>query len=58
MLHCSAYRLIHRATGFPWKGIAIGECTGTERAFFWSDDANDDNHALRVDTIPCGAFVP
>jgi hypothetical protein len=43
------------------EGIAIApesECSGGFKAFFWADDAETDGHALRTDTIPCGAFIP
>ena len=39
------------------EGIALGACTGTTRPFYWADDGNTDGKALRVDTIPCGAYI-
>jgi hypothetical protein len=33
-------------------------CVDGRRAFFWVDDGNAHGHALRADTIPCGAFLP
>ncbi len=43
------------------EGIAIepeSRCSGGQKRFFWTDDGNTDNHALRADTIPCGKFIP
>lgn len=43
------------------EGIAFApedRCVDGRRAFFWADDGNTDGHALRADTIPCGAFLP
>ena len=39
------------------EGIAIGhesECTSGRKPFFWADDSNTANHAIRRDSIPCG----
>jgi hypothetical protein len=33
-------------------------CVNGQRAFFWVDDGVNSGHALRADTIPCGAFLP
>jgi hypothetical protein len=41
------------------EGIAIApesQCTSGQKTFFWTDDGATDGHALRADTIPCGAF--
>lgn len=43
------------------EGIAFEPeslCLDGRRTFFWVDDANDNGHALRADSIPCGAFLP
>jgi hypothetical protein len=43
------------------EGIAIApesQCVGGQKAFIWSDDGQTNGHALREDTIPCGAFIP
>jgi hypothetical protein len=43
------------------EGIAIApesECVQGEKSFFWCDDGETDGHALRRDSIPCGAFIP
>lgn len=32
------------------------ECSGGFKSVFWSDDSDDDGHAIRRATIPCGAF--
>jgi hypothetical protein len=41
------------------EGIALApeaECVGGFEKFFWSDDSHFAGHALRVDSIPCGAL--
>ncbi|HUS26893.1 MAG TPA: lamin tail domain-containing protein [Kofleriaceae bacterium] len=41
------------------EGIAIApesQCSGGQKTFWWTDDGAADGHALRADTIPCGAF--
>ena len=43
------------------EGIAFvpeALCRDGRRAFFWTDDGNAHGHALRADSIPCGAFLP
>jgi hypothetical protein len=43
------------------EGIAIApesECVNGFKAFFWSDDSQTGGHAIRRDSIPCGAFIP
>lgn len=43
------------------EGIAFApeaRCESGRRAFFWTDDGNAHGHALRADSIPCGAFLP
>jgi hypothetical protein len=43
------------------EGIAFApesRCENGRRAFFWVDDGNAGGHALRADSIPCGAFLP
>jgi hypothetical protein len=40
------------------EGIAIAPCSGTTRSFYWADDGNTSSRAIRVDSIPCGAFIP
>lgn len=43
------------------EGIAFApedRCVDGRRAFFWIDDGNAHGHALRADSIPCGAFLP
>lgn len=43
------------------EGIAIApesQCVGGQKSFLWSDDGQSSGHALREDTIPCGAFIP
>ncbi len=32
------------------------ECVGGQKPFFWSDDSNFGSHALRRDTVACGAI--
>ncbi|MEV7346072.1 lamin tail domain-containing protein [Streptomyces sp. NPDC093544] len=50
-----------RPTGMPNynnEGFAIAPqaaCTGGHKPVVWSDDANDDGHALRAGTLPCTA---
>ena len=39
------------------EGIAIDVCVNNARRYYWSDDGQTDGHALRMDTIPCGAFI-
>jgi len=41
------------------EGIAIApesQCSAGQKSFWWTDDGATDGHALRADTIPCGAF--
>jgi len=41
------------------EGTALapeGECAGGLKSFFWADDNETDDHALRRGTIPCGDF--
>ena len=41
------------------EGISIApesQCVSGQKSFWWTDDGNTDGHALRADTIPCGAF--
>lgn len=41
------------------EGIAIApesQCVAGQKSFWWTDDGATDGHALRVDTIACGAF--
>jgi hypothetical protein len=33
------------------------ECVKGMKSVYWSDDDNDDGHVIRVDTVPCGAFI-
>lgn len=33
-------------------------CSGGFKAMYWSDDGETGGHAIRRDTVPCGAFVP
>lgn len=43
------------------EGIAItreSQCVNGFKAFFWADDGETNGHALRADSIPCGAFLP
>lgn len=43
------------------EGMAIApesECVGGFKAFFWADDTQTGGHALRLDSIPCGPFIP
>ena len=43
------------------EGIAIApesQCSGGFKPFWWVDDGETGGHALRVDAIPCGPFVP
>jgi hypothetical protein len=40
------------------EGIAIAprsQCSGGFKPFFWTDDADQDGHAIRGDSIPCAA---
>jgi hypothetical protein len=42
------------------EGIALApesRCAGGLKAFFWSDDANTEGHALRSGTVSCGRFI-
>ena len=42
------------------EGIAFApesECTGGMKPFFWSDDDQTASHAIRRDSIPCGALT-
>jgi hypothetical protein len=42
------------------EGIAFApesECSGGTKPFFWSDDDQTAGHAIRRDTVPCGAFA-
>jgi hypothetical protein len=41
------------------EGIAIApesECMAGKKPFFWADDSNTDDHAIRRDSIPCGVL--
>jgi hypothetical protein len=43
------------------EGIAIvpeSECMNGFKSFFWADDSQTGGHALRLDFIPCGPFIP
>ena len=43
------------------EGIAIApesSCVGGFKPFYWTEDGSTGGHALRADSIPCGAFVP
>jgi hypothetical protein len=43
------------------EGMAIApesECAGGFKSFFWTDDSQTGGHAIRLDSIPCGAFIP
>jgi hypothetical protein len=49
----------HRARAAKNEGIAIApesQCVAEQKSFWWADDSATDGHALRVDTIACGAF--
>ena len=39
------------------EGIAFApeaECSGSRKAFFWTDDSQTDGHSIRTGVIPCG----
>ncbi|HTL34106.1 MAG TPA: lamin tail domain-containing protein [Kofleriaceae bacterium] len=41
------------------EGISFApesQCVAGQKSFWWTDDGATDGHALRADTIPCGAF--
>ncbi|HVV83186.1 MAG TPA: lamin tail domain-containing protein [Kofleriaceae bacterium] len=43
------------------EGIAVApeaRCTGGAKPFYWVDDSASGAHALRADSVPCGAFAP
>ena len=43
------------------EGIAIApesSCVAGFKPFYWTEDGSTGGHALRADSIPCGAFVP
>jgi hypothetical protein len=56
-------RIFDRPAGmgdFNNEGITFApesECSGGLKAFYWADDDEDDGHALRQGTIPCGAYL-
>lgn len=42
------------------EGLAVtpeSHCVSGQKPFYWSDDGQTNGHALRTDTIPCGAFI-
>ncbi|MFE6774983.1 lamin tail domain-containing protein [Streptomyces sp. NPDC057702] len=39
--------------GFSLAGAGAGECVAGRKPVYWSDDANDDGHALRRGTVTC-----
>jgi len=42
------------------EGFAItpeASCVSGFKSVFWSDDSNTNQHAIRRDSIPCGAFL-
>ena len=34
------------------------QCSGGFKKFFWTDDSATSGHSIRVDSIPCGSFIP
>jgi hypothetical protein len=43
--------------GFTIAAPESTACVGGFKSVFYADDGNDDGHALRTDSIPCGTFL-